>query len=101
VVVYYASDDLALRASKISNLKNAVASRRLGHSGPENMKKVPGNVYAVDCDDYNTKYDTPKGHSYFLDDKSGKPGVVFKDICQAIERGRVWGDDETQRTFIL
>ncbi|MCP4272698.1 MAG: alpha/beta hydrolase, partial [Gammaproteobacteria bacterium] len=34
VSVYYASDDLALRSSKISNLKNKVASRRLGHTGP-------------------------------------------------------------------
>ena len=34
VIVYHASDDLALRASKAANLKNKVASRRLGHTGP-------------------------------------------------------------------
>jgi len=101
VIVYYASDDLALRASKISNLKNAVASRRLGHSGPEDMRKVPSNVYAVDCDDYNTKYDRPKGHSYFLDAPGGKPGVVFDDIFRAIEQGRVYGEDPDQRSFVL
>ncbi len=54
VVVYYASDDLALRASKVSNLKNAEASRRLGHSDPEDMDLTPKNVYAIDCDDVNT-----------------------------------------------
>lgn len=37
VIVYYASDDLALRASKAANLKNKVASRRLGHTGPERI----------------------------------------------------------------
>lgn len=101
VVVYYASDDLALRASKVSNLKNAVASRRLGHSGPEDMKKVPANVYAVDCDDYNTRYDSPKGHSYFLDGTGSQPGVVFNDIFNAIERGRVTGENPDQRSFVL
>ena len=65
VTVYFASDDLALRASKVSNLKNKIASRRLGHTGPEDMNKVPKNVYSVDCDDVNTIYDKPKGHSYF------------------------------------
>ena len=65
------------------------------------MSKVPANVYAIDCDDYNTKYDTPKGHSYFLDDDGGKAGVVFNDIYRAVFAGRVWGDDENQRTFVL
>ncbi len=41
VVVYFASDDLALRGSKVTNLKNKIASRRLGHSGPENMELTP------------------------------------------------------------
>lgn len=54
VTVYFASDDLALRASKASNLKNRIASRRLGHTGPEDMSKAPGNVYAVDRDNLNT-----------------------------------------------
>ena len=54
VVVYYASDDLALRSSKVANLKNHIASRRLGHTGPEDMVLTPSNVYSVDCDDVNT-----------------------------------------------
>ncbi|MGB5769263.1 MAG: hypothetical protein WBM32_05230, partial [Crocosphaera sp.] len=53
VVVYYAADDLAMRASKIGNIANQIASRRLGHTGPENMDKVENNVYALDCDDFN------------------------------------------------
>ena len=90
VVVYHASDDLALRASKVSNLKNKVASRRLGHSGPEDMKKVQSNVYAIDCDNFNNKYDWPKGHSYFIDDGDGKkPGKVFEHIFNTIKTGRV------------
>ncbi len=89
LVVYYASDDLALRASKVSNLKNRVASRRLGHTGPENMDKVPQNVFAVDCDDYNTLYDPLKGHSYFLTDDKNKPGKVFEHLCDCVQTGRV------------
>jgi len=90
VSVYYASDDLALRASKISNLKNKVASRRLGHTGPENMNKVQSNVYAIDCDNFNNKYDPPKGHSYFLDDGNGNIGIVFKHMFNTIKSGRVF-----------
>ena len=61
VVVYYAADDLALRASKVANVNvsSAAGSRRLGHTGPEKMDKVPRNVYAIDCDDFNNQYDSP------------------------------------------
>lgn len=102
VVVYYASDDLALRSSKVANLKNKIASRRLGHTGPENMTLTPSNVYAVDCDDVNTAYDTPKGHSYFRSGKkAGEPGKVFDHIWQTIMTGRVFPDDEHRRTSII
>jgi hypothetical protein len=106
VSVYFASDDLALRASKASNLKNRIASRRLGHTGPEDMGKVPGNVYAVDCDNLNTRYDTPTGHSYFLYDqdgkKGGKPGEVFKHICHSMDTGRVLVEgDIHERVHVL
>lgn len=94
VVVYHASDDLALRSSKVTNLKNKVVSRRLGHSGPEDMKKVRDNVYSVDCDDFNNTYDMPMGHSYFLNDPKGKDGVVFKHMLEAIITGRVQVDSE-------
>jgi len=102
VTVYFASDDLALRASKASNLKNRIASRRLGHSGPEDMTKVPRNVFAVDCDDVNTRYDFPKGHSYFRSgDVPGEPGVVFLHLFAALRSGRVFPEDETRRMTIL
>ncbi|MCI0490181.1 MAG: alpha/beta hydrolase [Blastocatellia bacterium] len=102
VVVYYASDDLALRASKASNLRNKIASRRLGHSGPENMELIPHNVYAVDCDDVNTAYDSPKGHSYFRSGRTpDQPGLVFDHIFSSIDSGRVFPQDEFRRTTII
>ncbi|WP_350333542.1 alpha/beta hydrolase [Coralliovum pocilloporae] len=102
VVVYYASDDLALRASKAANLKNKIASRRLGHTGPEDIDKTPKNVYQVDCDDINTLYDTPKGHSYFRSGrKKGQPGVVFDHIFSCLLTGRVVPEDKAQRSTIL
>ncbi len=101
VSVYYASDDLALRSSKISNLKNKIASRRLGHTGPEDMAKVPDNVYTIDCDNFNNKYDMPMGHAYFLDDKSGKPGAVFEHLFKTIKSGRVEVSDDVKRKHIL
>ena len=102
VIVYYASDDLALRASKAANLKNKVASRRLGHTGPENMQLTPANVYAVDCDDVNSVYDKLKGHSYFRFGRTkGKPGLVFKHIFSTMLSGRVFPEDESRRTQVI
>ncbi|MBB3189906.1 alpha/beta hydrolase [Halomonas cerina] len=102
VTVYFASDDLALRASKASNLKHRIASRRLGHTGPEDMLLTPRNVYAVDCDDVNTLYDYPKGHTYFRSgERIGEPGVVFLHLFAALRTGRVFPDDETRRMTIL
>lgn len=102
VVVYFASDDLALRASKVANVKNGEASRRLGHTGPEDMDLTPKNVYAIDCDDVNTVYDNPKGHSYFRSGKKkGEPGVVFDHIWQTMTTGRVFPKDETRKSSIL
>ena len=101
VSVYFASDDFALRSSKISNLKNKVASRRLGHTGPEDMSKVHGNVYAIDCDNFNNAYDKPKGHSYFLENKSGQAGAVFEHLYNTIKTGRVEVSDKVKRMHVL
>ncbi len=102
VVVYYASDDLALRSSKIANLKNHIASRRLGHTGPEDMNKTPTNVYAIDCDDVNTLYDNPKGHSYFQEGTTkGQPGAVFRHIAECLRTGRVPGDGPRSRQLTV
>lgn len=102
VVVYFASDDLALRSSKCANLKNRIASRRLGHTGPEDIAFTPRNVFQADCDDINTLYDMPTGHNYFrYGRKAGQPGKVFNHIFQCIESGRVFPDDPHQRSIIL
>lgn len=102
VVVYHASDDMALRASKAANLKNKIASRRLGHTGPENMDLTPKNVYVVDCDDVNNAYDNPKGHSYFRSGrKKGKPGLVFEHIYGCLKTGRVFPQDDNRRTAVI
>lgn len=102
VVVYFASDDLALRASKAANLKNKIASRRLGHTGPENMDLTPKNVYVVDCDDVNNIYDALKGHSYFRSGRvRGEPGLVFDHIYGCLKSGRVFPEDALQRTTVI
>ncbi len=101
VVVYYASDDLALRASKVANLKNRVASRRLGHTGPENLDAISRNVYSIDCDDVNSKYDKLKGHSYFLEDEKDNPGKVFMHLFNVLKGKRVEVDDPVRRTKII
>jgi esterase/lipase superfamily enzyme len=87
IVVYFASDDLALRASKIANAGQA--SRRLGHTGPGDLTRIPHRVVSIDCDAVNSKYDNPKGHSYFLRDQHGRPGAVFRHIFSTIQSGRV------------
>ncbi len=102
VSVYYAGDDLALRASKVINQKNGIASKRLGHSGPDDIAKVSKNIYAIDCDEVNTEYDSLAGHSYFLTDKSKQnPGVVFNHILNSIKTGRVLVDSRDGRSIIL
>ena len=98
VSVYFASDDLALRSSKISNLKNMVVSRRLGHTGPEDMGKV---VIAADCDNFNNSYDFPAGHSYFLTDDVGNSGMVFEHLFKTIKFGRVDVGQAANRTEVL
>lgn len=101
VVVYYASDDLAMRASKVANVGNRIASKRLGHTGPENMRKVNRNVYALDCDDFNTLYDPPVGHAYFGSDPNGNPGLLFEHMWRCIEAGRVPMDNRYARVAVL
>ncbi len=98
----HASDDLALRASKVANLKNRIASRRLGHSGPEDIDQTPKNVYSVDCDDVNSAYDRPRGHSYFRSGhRRGTPGKVFNHIYECLRTGRVYPDDKFRRSSII
>lgn len=101
VLVYYANDDLALRGSKVMNSKNMLASRRLGHSGPEDLNSVPANVYTIDCDEINNKYDDPNGHSYFINHAEGTPGVVFEHIYTVIKTGRFSREDSSLKQILL
>lgn len=93
VGVYYASDDLALRGSKVANLVNRVVSRRLGHTGPENWERTPQNVVAIDCNAINLLYDPPRGHGYFLYNANGpvgnQPGMVFEHLYHTLITGRL------------
>ena len=100
LTVYYANDDMALRTSKVTNLRHKIVSRRLGHTGPEDMSKVAKNVYAVDCDDFNNSFDPPLGHSYFLSDRAGKTSPVFTHLMDALATGRVEADS-VSRTKVL
>ena len=100
VTVYYANDDLALRTSKVVNLRHKIVSRRLGHTGPEDMSQVARNVYAIDCDSFNNSVDSPLGHAYFLRDGKGNPSPVFTHLMRAVVTGRV-DADPTSRTKIL
>ena len=101
VLVYFASDDLAMRGSKVANLKNRIASRRLGHTGPEDMRLAPDNVFAIDCDDVNTIYDSPMGHTYFRYGSNGKPGLVFEHIFDTITHGRPKDMDRSKRELTI
>jgi hypothetical protein len=66
------------------------------------MLRTPSNVYRVDCDDINTAYDPPKGHSYFRSGRRrGTPGIVFRHIFECMRSGRVFPEDEYRRSTIL
>jgi len=84
VISYYANDDFAMPASKISNVRNMVFSRRIGHTGPEDMSKVPDNVYSVNCDSFNNEFDSPKGHSYFVDIEEEK-SPAFQHVIKVLK----------------
>jgi hypothetical protein len=100
VVIYHAADDFALRTSKVVNLRNRIVRRRLGHTGPADPARVPTNVVAVDCDDFNNLYD-PLGHSYLLADSEGRPGAVVRHLVQTMRTGRVGGLEGEQRRLVL
>ncbi len=89
VVVYYAADDLAMPASKIANLRNRTVSKRLGMTGPKHLDAISKNVYAVNCDDFNTRCDPPTGHNYFLSFPNGIPSPVLQHMVYALDHGRV------------
>lgn len=104
VCVYYAGDDWALRSSKIMNPKEKIVSHRLGHTGPEDLHKIPPNVYAFDCDNFNNTYDAPVGHTYFTtidNTAASSPGFVFQHMYYCLQTGRVSELNVTSRSGIL
>ena len=100
VIVYHAADDFALRSSKIANLKNRIVKRRLGHTGPAELERAPANVAAIDCDDFNSRYDL-FGHSYLLADPTGRPGAVLRHMVDTMRSGRVAGLAPDRRRLLL
>ncbi len=111
VVVYFAADDLAMRASKVANMGDRgrtpqtaptnITTRRMGHTGPAKLERVPKNVYALDCADFNTDYDPPVGHGYFASDPQSNPGLLFEHMWRCIQTGRVPMNPPLMRTTIL
>lgn len=89
VLVYFANDDLAMPASKLVNIKNKTLSRRLGMTGPENIRDVSKNVYEIDCDSFNNTFDKPTGHTYFLYGPDNTVSPVIQHMVEAIKDGRV------------
>ena len=65
------------------------------------MKNVQSNVYAIDCNNFNNRYDSPKGHSYFLNDSNDNIGAVFEHMFNTIKTGRVFVEDTANRKHIL
>ncbi|PKN09291.1 MAG: hypothetical protein CVU73_05175 [Deltaproteobacteria bacterium HGW-Deltaproteobacteria-8] len=100
VIVYYATDDRILGTGSVGPLGADSASRRLGHTGPDNIQLTPKNVYSVDCDDVNNKYDRPNGHTYFLTDEKGEPGKVFLHMYDAMKKGRLEDHDEHRNLIV-
>lgn len=107
VVVYYAGDDRALQGSKLVNMENRVITKRLGHGGPTSASMVQ-NVYGVNCDPVNSKYDI-LGHSYFYNMEKLKDidfskitkdcaGKVFEHIFSCINTGEVKGEQKQKIT---
>jgi esterase/lipase superfamily enzyme len=100
VLVYHAQDDLALRTSKVVNLRNKIVSRRLGHTGPRDLARTPANVAAVDCDAFNGRYDR-FGHSYYLADERGAPGLLLRHLVDTMRTGRPAGLAPDARRLVL
>ena len=102
VSVYFADDDNGLERSFEINLENKISNRLLGRTGPENIDKIPKNVYSINCDDINNKYDALEGHKYFLYNESQEEaGLVFDHIYNSIITGRVKVEPQGSRYMIL
>lgn len=81
---------------KAANVSNKTRSRHLGMTGPENINRLPGSVYEVDCDDFNSRFDR-KGHSYFLRDSALATSPLYLHMADAIAGERVTPGARCQR----
>jgi esterase/lipase superfamily enzyme len=93
--VYFANDDYALSASKVANSVNTGAKRavgsRLGQTGTENLSECPKNVCELDCNSFNSYFDNPMGHTYFISKLGSNPlqiSPAFEHMYQTMETGR-------------
>ncbi len=100
LVVYHAADDLALRSSKVANVRHKLIRRRLGHTGPTDLSRCTRNVVAVDCDSFNDRCDR-LGHSYFLADSLGQPGPLVRHMVETMRSGRIAGVVPGTRRLLL
>lgn len=93
IVVYYAADDLVL--SGLPTNRNPSKGIPLGLTGPIMYADMPSNIISVECDNFNSSYDRPYGHTYFLqnyDEK--KPGSVFEHMFNSVSTGRVEANEK-------
>jgi hypothetical protein len=129
VVVYYAGDDKRMDESILANaVKGSYPSgenpqevisqsiyfggdisTRLGHFGPEDPDKTRRNVYRINCDQFNDKFDKA-GHSYLWTDVPstgddpgyqvvGNVSPVLKHLVKALATDQVQADQS--RAFNL
>lgn len=89
VVVYYASDDLALAASRLANLRYKITAKRLGRAGIRDLVKVAENIYQVNCNDFNHQFEPAIGHVYFLTDPWNRTSPIITHVTQAIVKGAI------------
>ena len=89
VVIYYAVDDLAMSASRLANSTKGELQERLGKLGAADITKLPENVYQVNCQDFNNRFEFIIGHRYFIRDMFNNISPVIYHMVDALEQGQI------------
>lgn len=89
IVVYYAVDDLAMSASRLANSTKGESQQRLGKLGAADFTKLPDNVYQVNCQDFNNRFEFILGHRYFMRDMFNHISPVIYHMVDALEQGQI------------
>ena len=89
VVIYYAVDDLAMSASRLANSTKGESQQRLGKLGAADITKLPENVYQVNCQDFNNRFEFIIGHRYFIRDMFNNISPVIYHMVDALEQGQI------------